>query len=354
MALALSLATAAGASAAQLPEFNLLGTTGSLSGNYTTLTSMDMSTGVFAGSSVTDGESFSVTGMESGDTVDTTYTYLADTSYQSFNVATYGILADGNIGGPGEFTDTNGTHETYTTELNLPAGTTPSVTAAVCSPSGAQDTCTAKVSGASGTPTGNVTFSSSTGSFSGPDACVLAGGSCSVTYVPPAGRGALALTAVYSGDGAFHVSQGAASVVKTCTVPHLAGKTLSKAKAALAVADCRVGKVTNHSSSTVTKGTVISTSPPAGTSRSAGTAVALTLSSGTPSKTKMCTVPKLKGDTLSKAKTALRRADCGVGKITTAKSKTVAKGRVISSSPKAGSKRKAAAKVSLIVSRGKH
>jgi serine/threonine-protein kinase len=65
-------------------------------------------------------------------------------------------------------------------------------------------------------------------------------------------------------------------------------------------------------------------------------------------------VPKLKGDTLSKAKTALRRADCGVGKITTAKSKTVAKGRVISSSPKAGSKRKAAAKVSLIVSRGKH
>jgi serine/threonine-protein kinase len=65
-------------------------------------------------------------------------------------------------------------------------------------------------------------------------------------------------------------------------------------------------------------------------------------------------VPKLKGKTLTAAKSALKNADCAVGQITKHKSLTVRKGGVISSSPKAGSKHKAGTRVALTVSRGKH
>ena len=67
-----------------------------------------------------------------------------------------------------------------------------------------------------------------------------------------------------------------------------------------------------------------------------------------------CAVPKLTGWTLAAAKTALKRAHCAVGKVTKRKSSTVSTGRVISSSPKAGSKHRAGTKVALTVSRGKH
>jgi hypothetical protein len=69
---------------------------------------------------------------------------------------------------------------------------------------------------------------------------------------------------------------------------------------------------------------------------------------------KLCLVPKLKGKTLAAAKHALKKAHCSVGKLTKHKSSKVPKGRIISSSPKAGSKRKAGTKVALTVSRGKH
>jgi hypothetical protein len=69
---------------------------------------------------------------------------------------------------------------------------------------------------------------------------------------------------------------------------------------------------------------------------------------------KSCLVPKLKGKTLAAAKHALKKAACSVGKISKHKSSKVPKGTVISSSPKAGTKHKAGAKVALTVSRGKH
>lgn len=75
---------------------------------------------------------------------------------------------------------------------------------------------------------------------------------------------------------------------------------------------------------------------------------------GTKKKQKLCVVPKLRGKSLPAAKRALKNAHCAVGKITTHKSSTVSKGRVISSSPKAASKHKAGAKVALTVSRGTH
>ena len=65
-----------------------------------------------------------------------------------------------------------------------------------------------------------------------------------------------------------------------------------------------------------------------------------------------CKVPKLRGLTLKKAKTKLRKAHCRVGKVTKKKSRT-RKGRVIGQKPKAGSLRRNGTKVALVLSRGR-
>lgn len=64
-----------------------------------------------------------------------------------------------------------------------------------------------------------------------------------------------------------------------------------------------------------------------------------------------CTVPKLRGRTLAKAKVLLARAHCTVGKVTRVRSR-VKKGIVLKQSPAAGLRRARGAKVSLRVSRG--
>jgi len=66
-----------------------------------------------------------------------------------------------------------------------------------------------------------------------------------------------------------------------------------------------------------------------------------------------CVVPKLKGKTLSQAKVALKTAYCALGKVTKAKSKTVKKGRVISSKPAAGVTKPWGTLVNLKVSKGR-
>jgi hypothetical protein len=73
----------------------------------------------------------------------------------------------------------------------------------------------------------------------------------------------------------------------------------------------------------------------------------------TPPPAVSCVVPKVKGKPLATAKKRIVAAHCGIGKITTARSKTVAKGRVISQSPKPGTRLRAGSKVKLVVSRGK-
>ena len=72
-----------------------------------------------------------------------------------------------------------------------------------------------------------------------------------------------------------------------------------------------------------------------------------------PAKKVYCVVPNVKGKTLAAAKRKLTAAHCKAGKTTTAKSKTVKKGNVISQSPKAGKKLAKGSKVNLVVSRGK-
>jgi hypothetical protein len=66
-----------------------------------------------------------------------------------------------------------------------------------------------------------------------------------------------------------------------------------------------------------------------------------------------CVVPNVKRKTLAAAKRRIVAAHCSVGRITKARSSTVAKGRVSAQSPKPGKKLAARSKVNLVVSRGR-
>ena len=210
--IAICLIGCTAASAAELPEFNLLGFNGG-----TDITAMNMATGEYSGSSVVDGENFEVKGTETGNESISTFTYIAEPSYVSTNTDFYEILPDGNIGGPGSFHDTNGTEESYTDELNEPSATVASSVAVMCSGANAAFTsyaCAATVTGNGGVPTGNVTLSASGGSFPNSNQCVLSDGSCSVSYQMPASRPSapIKITAVYSADATFRVSQGSSTI----------------------------------------------------------------------------------------------------------------------------------------------
>jgi hypothetical protein len=65
-----------------------------------------------------------------------------------------------------------------------------------------------------------------------------------------------------------------------------------------------------------------------------------------------CKVPKVVGKTLKKAKAAIKKAHCGVGKVTKKTSPASKKGKVIKQSPKAGKKLKNGAKIRLTVGKG--
>ena len=66
-----------------------------------------------------------------------------------------------------------------------------------------------------------------------------------------------------------------------------------------------------------------------------------------------CRVPNVRSKTLGRAKTAITKAHCGVGKVTRKPSRKVKRDRVISQSPKAGTKLSNLGKVNLVVSRGR-
>lgn len=66
-----------------------------------------------------------------------------------------------------------------------------------------------------------------------------------------------------------------------------------------------------------------------------------------------CVVPRVVGRTEKAAAKAIRKAGCRVGQVTRAHSHKVAKGKVISSHPKAGRKEPSGTKVGLVVSSGR-
>ena len=145
------------------------------------------------------------------------FTWIEVIRYKSTNTDFYEILANGNVGGEGSFSDTNGTHETYFGEIDEPEATVPSKVSLSCTNTDMNFmaySCTATVAGSGGVPTGNITMSASSGSFPSASQCVLAAGSCSVSYQTPATGLAspITLTAVYSADATFKVSQGTGTI----------------------------------------------------------------------------------------------------------------------------------------------
>ena len=70
------------------------------------------------------------------------------------------------------------------------------------------------------------------------------------------------------------------TIAAACVVPKVSGKTLARAKAAIARAHCRTGKVTHAYSKKVRKGRVVSQSPKAGKRLTHGARVKLVVSRG--------------------------------------------------------------------------
>ncbi|POX60325.1 serine/threonine protein kinase [Streptomyces sp. Ru62] len=90
---------------------------------------------------------------------------------------------------------------------------------------------------------------------------------------------------------------------KTVDVPDVAGQSLAKARARLKAEDLEPGMVTREFSDDVPRGSVIGTTPEAGTERHAGSAIALIVSKGSP-----IDVPDVTGDDLESAKQELTDA----------------------------------------------
>jgi hypothetical protein len=64
-----------------------------------------------------------------------------------------------------------------------------------------------------------------------------------------------------------------------------------------------------------------------------------------------CVVPRLAGKTLRAARTALARARCGLGRVRRVRTRRARVGRVVSQSPRAGTRRPRGTKVNLVVGR---
>ncbi len=103
------------------------------------------------------------------------------------------------------------------------------------------------------------------------------------------------------------------------------------------------------SSSTISPGAVISTTPGAGSSVGPHTSVTVTVSSG-PSAV---VVPNVAGLSVADATTALKQAGFTVGTTTPEDSQTVAMGLVVESSPAGGSNAPAGSAINLLTSSGK-
>ena len=161
----------------------------------------------------------------------------------------------------------------------------------------------------------------------------------SVTVTPA--RVTLTVAKSGTGGGAVSSSAGAINCRATCTADFDAGTSVTLTATADAGSTFAgwTGGCTGSGTCTVTLD-------------AAKTVTAIFNLASKPAPAK-CVVPNIRGKTLASAKKKLAAAHCRLGKVTTAKSKTVAKGKVLSQSPRAGTKRTAGAKVNVVLSRGK-
>jgi hypothetical protein len=71
-----------------------------------------------------------------------------------------------------------------------------------------------------------------------------------------------------------------------------------------------------------------------------------------PTATRSCRVPRVLGLRLVRARTAIRRANCSVGRVRGVRSRA-ARGRVVRQSPRAGTRLRRGARIALVISRGR-
>jgi beta-lactam-binding protein with PASTA domain len=133
-------------------------------------------------------------------------------------------------------------------------------------------------------------------------------------------------------------------------VPNVVGLTQSAAVAAINAAGLSFNSFSTGPSTTVPYGTVAAQYPDSGALVAAGTAVNLSVSSGSPSVPAV--VPNVVGLTQSAAATAIEVAGVVLGNLTGASSSTVAAGTVISESPAAATNVPPGSPVNLILSTG--
>ncbi|WP_053743899.1 Stk1 family PASTA domain-containing Ser/Thr kinase [Streptomyces sp. NRRL WC-3618] len=135
---------------------------------------------------------------------------------------------------------------------------------------------------------------------------------------------------------------------ETVPVPQLGGYRLDKARALLKRNGLEPGMVTREFSDEVPRGSVISTSPDAGTERRAGSAVALVISKGSPVE-----VSDVTGSDLADARAELGQAGLKVKVAAkTVTSDEFEQGQVAVQSPEGGSEAEQGDTVTLTVSKG--
>ena len=132
------------------------------------------------------------------------------------------------------------------------------------------------------------------------------------------------------------------------STPDLVGQSLSNAKATLSNAGLKLGTVQYQTGTNAqTQGLAVTKQDPvAGTSVDDGSAVNVTLGTGT------ATVPSVVGMTQTEASAALQKEGLSIASVNAATSSTVAKGKVISQNPQAGAKVPKGSQVLLTVSSG--
>ena len=206
------------------------------------ITSMDMATGALSGTAETEGVSFALAGTESGSVARIT---LKEGSYTAYDTLNLSILGSGHLGGNGTFNsiEFSETGAGFWAEQNQLPGEETSKKAkeeaeresqrrsrkisqaphghhrVTCNYEFAtsENTCVAAVGDAGAgtpvTPTGSVTFTTTSGAFSGAS-CSLAPtsgspsvGSCTLVY-QTANSGLPEITASYSGDARHTASSG--------------------------------------------------------------------------------------------------------------------------------------------------
>ncbi|MEU3735832.1 Stk1 family PASTA domain-containing Ser/Thr kinase [Streptomyces sp. NPDC032198] len=154
---------------------------------------------------------------------------------------------------------------------------------------------------------------------------------------------AAVLLALGLGAGVWYINSG-----QFTKVPPLLAKTESEAKKRLDEAGLEVNDVKHAYSDTDKRGTVMATDPKAGARIRDNDRVTLTISRGP----EIVKVPDVGGSRLADAKDKLKDAGFAPGMTTKAFSDDIRKGAVLSTDPKAGTKRKAGSAVAIVVSKG--